>query len=372
LQGRTSLKWQFFDAEVLPLGVAEMDAVLAEPIAAALRTALEIGDTGYPYGPGYAEAFADFAAERWHWQLHASEVAVLPEMTGVVEMLKLVSRPGDPVIMTPPVYPPFYQFVEHMDRTVVTTALTPDQRLDLAGLEHTFARCTALGQGAAMLLCSPHNPTGTVHTADELGRLAGLANAYGVRVVVDEIHAPLTYPEAPFTPYLTVPGAEDAVVVTSASKAWNLAGLKAALGIPGVAAVPDLARMGEEVSHGASHFGIIAHTAALTSARGWLDDHRAGLDHNRALLGDLLAEQLPMVRYRKPEGTYLAWLDCRDLGLGDDPALTFLDQGRVALNSGLAFGSGGAGHVRLNFATAPDIITEAVRRMATAVALHGS
>lgn len=368
LRRRTSLKWRHFGADVLPLWVAEMDAVLAEPIAAALRTALEIGDTGYPYGPGYAEAFADFAAERWHWHFDASAVAVLPDvMTGIVEMLKLVSRPGDPVIMTPPVYPPFYQFVEHMDRTVVTTPLTADQRLDLAGLGDTFARCTAGGRGAAMLLCSPQNPTGTVHTADELGRVAELARAYGVRVVVDEIHAPLTYPEAPFTPYLTVAGTENAIVVTSASKAWNLAGLKAALGIPGLAAVQDLARMGEEVSHGASHFGVIAHTAALTSARAWLDDHRAGLDRNRVLLEGLLAEQLPMVRYRKNEGTYLAWLDCRDLGLGDDPALIFLDQGRVALNSGLAFGSGGAGHARLNFATAPDIITEAVRRMAAAV-----
>lgn len=96
LRRRTSLKWQHFGADVLPLWVAEMDAVLAEPIAAALRTALEIGDTGYPYGPGYAEAFADFAAERWHWHFDASAVAVLPDvMTGIVEMLKLVSRPGD-------------------------------------------------------------------------------------------------------------------------------------------------------------------------------------------------------------------------------------------------------------------------------------
>jgi cystathionine beta-lyase len=153
----------------------------------------------------------------------------------------------------------------------------------------------------------------------------------------------------------------------SASKAWNLAGLKAALAIAGPDAAADLARIPEEVSHGPSHVGIIAHTAALRDGGDWLDNLLSGLDDNRRLLADLLAEHLPAVRYEPNQATYLAWLDCRELGLRDDPATVFLEHGRVALNSGAHFGTGGAGFVRLNLATSPELITEAVRRMAAAV-----
>jgi cystathionine beta-lyase len=155
--------------------------------------------------------------------------------------------------------------------------------------------------------------------------------------------------------------------VLSASKAWNLAGLKAAVAVAGPESAADLARLPEEVSHGPSHVGVIAHTAALRDGGDWLDAVLAGLDDNRRLLEALLAEHLPAVRYAPAEATYLAWLDCRGLGLGDDPARVFLDRGRVALSSGTLFGSGGAGFARLNLATSPELITEAVRRMAGAV-----
>jgi cystathionine beta-lyase len=154
----------------------------------------------------------------------------------------------------------------------------------------------------------------------------------------------------------------------SASKAWNLAGLKAALAIAGPAAAADLARLPEEVSHGPSHLGVIAHTAALTDGTAWLDALLTGLDDNRRLLAALLGEHLPDITHRPGEATYLAWLDCRALGLGDDPAEVFLERGRVALNSGIPFGTGGAGHVRLNLATSPEVITEGVRRMVAALA----
>ncbi|MET9972797.1 aminotransferase class I/II-fold pyridoxal phosphate-dependent enzyme, partial [Streptomyces sp. NPDC006356] len=212
-----------------------------------------------------------------------------------------------------------------------------------------------------------HNPTGTVHTADELAAVAALADRHGVRVVADEIHAPLTATGADFVPYLTVPGGESGLSLMSASKAWNLAGLKAALAIAGHAAAADLARLPEEVSHGPSHLGIIAHSAALRDGTAWLDALLAGLDDNRRLLADLLAEHLPAITYRPGDATYLAWLDCRALDLGDDPADVFLRRGRIALNSGIPFGTGGAGHVRLNLATSPELIREGVRRMAAAL-----
>lgn len=370
LRIRTSMKWRTYPDDVLPLWVAEMDVPLAEPVVRAVTDAIALGDTGYPAGTAYAEALAGFARERWGWDgLTVERTAIVPDvMLGVVEMLKLVSGPGDAVVVNCPVYPPFYPFVEHMDRRVVEAPLGVDLRLDLDALEDAFRRAVAGGRRAAYLLCSPHNPTGTVHTADELAAVAALAGRHGVRVVADEIHAPLVAPGTVFTPYLSVPGAESGLSLMSASKGWNLAGLKAALAIAGPAAAGDLARLPEEVGHGPSHIGVIAHTAALRDGGDWLDALLGGLDDNRALLAGLLARDLPGVRYRPGPATFLAWLDCRALGLGDDPAAVFLDRGRVALNSGLPFGTGGAGHVRLNLGTSPEVLAEAVQRMAAALA----
>ncbi|MBD0423361.1 aminotransferase class I/II-fold pyridoxal phosphate-dependent enzyme [Streptomyces sp. TRM S81-3] len=366
LRHRTSMKWRTYPEDVLPLWVAEMDVPLAEPVVRAVTEALELGDTGYPSGTAYAEALAAFAGKRWGWDgLAVERTAVVPDvMLGVVEMIKLVTGPGDPVIVNPPVYPPFYQFVTHMDRRVVEAPLGADLRIDLDVLEDAFRRSVAGGGRAAHLLCSPHNPTGTVHTAEELAAVAALAERYGVRVVADEIHAPVVAGGVRFVPYLSVPGAERGLALMSASKGWNLAGLKAALALAGPAAAADLARMPEEVGHGASHLGVIAHTAALRDGTAWLDALLAGLDDNRRLLTGLLAEHLPGVVHHPGQATYLAWLDCRALGFGDDPAKAFLSRGRVALSSGIPFGTGGAGHVRLNLAASPEVIEEGVRRMA--------
>ncbi|MGY5126535.1 MalY/PatB family protein [Streptomyces nigrescens] len=370
LRRRTSMKWRTYPEDVLPLWVAEMDVPLAAPVARAITDAVALGDTGYPAGTAYARALADFARTRWGWDgLAVERMAIVPDvMLGIVEMLKLITGPGDPVVVNCPVYPPFYQFVTHMDRRVVEAPLGADLRIDFAALEEAFRYAVAGGGRAAYLLCSPHNPTGAVHSAEELTAVAALADRYGVRVVADEIHAPVVAHDAAFVPYLSVPGAENGLALMSASKAWNLAGLKAALAVAGPAAADDLARLPEEVSHGPSHLGIIAHTAALRDGRDWLDALRTGIDDNRRLLAGLLAERLPRVRYRPAAGTYLAWLDCRPLGLGDDPAAAFLARGRVALSPGTSFGTGGAGHVRLNLATSPGLLTEAVRRMAAAVA----
>jgi cysteine-S-conjugate beta-lyase len=243
-----------------------------------------------------------------------------------------------------------------------------------------LAAARASSGRAALLLCNPHNPTGAAHTRAELQAVAAAAARHQVRVVSDEIHAPLVLQGAQFTPYLSVDGADDAFALISASKAWNLAGLKAALLIAGPAAADDLRRLPEEVGHGPSHLGVIAHTAAFRHGQPWLASLLDGLAANRDLLGELLAEHLPQVRYRPPEATYLAWLDCRALGLHDPgtgtgshivsdlagPARMFLDHARVALSSGHVFGRGGAGFVRLNFATSPAILRQAIQQMGDA------
>ncbi|WP_189153112.1 MalY/PatB family protein [Lentzea pudingi] len=355
LRRRTSVKWRQFPDDVLPLWVAEMDVDPAEPIKQALVDALELGDTGYPAGTAYQEALAAFARERWGWDLPVERAALVSDvMLGAVELIKLVSGPGDPVIVSPPVYPPFYLFVRSLGRAVIEAPLT-NGRLDLGVIERTFRHVKA--DRPVYLLCNPQNPTGTVHTAGELTALAELARTYGVRVIADEIHAPLVSRSARFVPYLSVD--DQGMCLMSASKGWNLAAMRAAVA---VANTDDLARLPEEVSHGPSHFGTIAHAAAFTHGGEWLDALLDGLDENRKLLKTLLTEHLPEIGYEPSEATFLAWLDCR--AISDDPAAFFVERGKVALMSGREFGSGGEGHVRFNLGTSPEIITEAVRRMA--------
>ncbi|AZP23679.1 pyridoxal phosphate-dependent aminotransferase [Streptomyces aquilus] len=383
LRQRSSMKWRTHPRDVLPLWVAEMDVPLAPAVVEALRAAIELGDTGYPYGTAYAEALAAFAAERWQWDgVRVERTAIVPDvMLGIVEVLRLLTDPGDSVVVCSPVYPPFYAFVSHDARVVVEARLGADLRIDLEALEDAFVRARGDGRRAVFLLSNPHNPTGVVHTREELEAVAALARRHGVRVVADEIHAPLVLPGAVFTPFLSVPGAENAFALASASKAWNLAGIKAALALAGPEAADELRLLPEEVSHGPSHLGVIAHTAAFRKGGDWLDDLLLGLDANRDLLGRLAADHLPGVRCHRPEGTYLAWLDCTRLGLhteagGDGPGVVsdlagpakfFLDRARVALSSGHVFGSGGEGHVRLNFATPPAVLREAVTRMGRAL-----
>lgn len=370
LRRRSSAKWRVHPSDVLPLWIAEMDVRLAEPVARALHAAVETGDTGYAMAEEYIAALGEFAGRNWGWTVRPERAAIVPDvMAGVVEVLKLITSPGDAVVVNSPVYPPFYQFVSHMDRRVLEAPLDAEGRVDTDTLAAAFRTATGGGEGgrrAAYLLCSPHNPTGTVHTVGELAAVTALANSFGVRVVADEIHAPLVLPGARHVPYLSLPGTERAFSLMSASKAWNLAGLKAAVAVAGSDSARELARMPEEVSHGPSHLGVIGHVAALRYGTEWLEALLTGLDGNRRLLTELLDRHLPEVRYRPHQGTFLAWLDCRALGL-EDPAAAFLERGRVALIPGPAFGSGGEGHVRLNTATSPQILEEAVRRMASAV-----
>ena len=368
LRRRTSAKWTTYDADVLPLFVAEMDVMLADPVREALERALREGDTGYPGSTSYAEALSSFAEDRYGWQgLDPARTALVADvMTGAMEAVRLVSEAGDAVVVNPPVYPPFFGFLEAAGREILEVPLRHG-RLDLDGLGQTFAD----RRPAVFFLCSPHNPTGTVHSADELAAVARLAAEHHVRVVVDEIHAPLVLSGAQFTPYLSVPGTASAFSVMSASKAWNLAGLKAAVLVAGEEAAGDLDRLPWVVSHGPTHLGVIAHTAALREGRDWLDSLREGLEQNRRLLGELLSQHLPAVSCTPPQATYLAWLDCTALGLSSDPSAHFLEHARVAVNEGPTFGTGGAGHVRLNYATSQAVLTEAVQRMAASVTEPG-
>jgi len=359
LRERHSAKWRHYPADVLPLWVAEMDVRLAPPIADALARLVASGDAGYPGDTPYREAFASFAVDSWGWDPSVARTrAVASVIAGYTDAL-VEAAPGGTIVVTSPVYPPFYSYLEHAGLTVVEVPLTADLRLDLGALDGAFA--TAQG----FLLCNPHNPGGTVHTRAELEAVAELAARHGVQVVSDEIHAPLIYAESTFVPYLDVD--PRGIALHAASKGWSLAAMPAALMSFGPDAGAALARYDAGKHHGPGYWGVIAQTVAYSQGREWLADAMAGLDANRHLLGALLAEHLPAARYHLPAATYLTWVDCSGLGLGDNPAAAFLQRGRVAFNPGHTFGTGGAGHVRINIATSPANLEEAVRRMAASL-----
>jgi cystathionine beta-lyase len=366
LRERRSIKWRRYDPDVLPLWVAEMDTPLAEPIERALAAAIARGDTGYAHPGRLAEAFAAFAARRYGWSPDPGRMLVLPDvMRALGEVLAVASGPGDGVVVNPPVYPPFFAVTTIAGRRVVESPLARSgdgrYRLDLEALDRDLARPDV----RVYLLCNPHNPTGQVVRPDELAAIAEIAERHDVLVVADEIHAPLTYPGVSYTPFATV--SDTGVTLVSASKAWNVPGMKAALAVAnGDAGWARLSAIPIEATFGTGLFGVIAGEAAFTDGEAWLDALMAGLDHNRGLLADLLARHLPGARCAPPEATFLAWLDLTAVGLGDDPAEAFLRHG-VALTRGPDFGSPGRGHARLNLATSPEVLTEAVRRMALAV-----
>jgi cystathionine beta-lyase len=365
LRARRSAKWAMYPADVLPAWVAEMDFALAGPVRAALQDALDRDDCGYPTPTGLGDAFAAFAARRFGWVPDPAAVWLAADVVvGIAETLRLLTAPGDGIVVNPPVYPPFFATIADIGGVVVEAPLAAGARweLDLDALERAFS-----GGARTYLLCNPHNPTGRVFDRAELAGVAALAERYGVTVVADEIHGALAMPGVSFAPFATV-GLARTVTITGASKAWNLAGLKCAVVVAEDALRPPLARLAETLRHHTGHLGVLASIAAFEQGEPWLDELLLYLDGNRRLLGELLVERLPHVRYVAPEGSYLAWLDCRALDLGDDPSALFLERGRVALSPGPSFGTPGRGFARLNFGTSRAILGEVVDRMAAAVA----
>ncbi|PQZ60637.1 MULTISPECIES: MalY/PatB family protein [unclassified Microbacterium] len=371
LRERSSEKWREYPADVLPLFVAETDFPLAPAISTALQRAVEIGDTGYVASrTPLAESFAAFAVRRYGWEPDPARMRSTADVSmGIVEILRRVTQPGERVVVTPPVYPPFYDLVAEAGAEVERVPLRDTGtgwQLDLDGIRAAFE------DGAtAILLCNPHNPTGTVHDRESLSALAELADEFGVAVVSDEIHAPLAQPGTGFTPFLAVSDAAQRVgyAVVSASKAFNLAGLKCALMVAADEETSAVLRgLPVEVEWRTGQFGLLAAVAAFSEESDlWLDGLLRTLDENRVLLEDLLAARLPGARYRIPDAGYLAWIDLSALEWGENPARRILKDARVALHFGPAFGAEGAGHVRLNFGTSPEILTEAIERIATLV-----
>lgn len=366
LRRRRTVKWSLYGPDVLAAWVAEMDFDVAPEVRSALLDAVDREDFGYVEADlsELQAACADLLLESSGWSVSPARIfAVADVLSGLAGALDVFSPPGCAVVVPTPAYPPFFEIVELGGRQVVEVSMVVQGgrwELDLEAIE------AALVAGArAVLLCNPHNPTGRVFASAELAALAAIVDRHGARVVADEVHAPLVYPGARHVPYATVSdaAAEHTVTVTSASKAWNVAGLKCAQVI--TSNHHDSAiwrRLPVFRVAGPSPLGVAVSTAAYRDGGPWLRGLVAHLDANRRLLGELLASELPEVAYRPPEATFLAWLDCAPLGL-EDPAAHFLRRAQVALSDGPPFGAGYDSFVRLNFATSSALLERIVVAM---------
>ena len=370
LRTRTSEKWTNFPSDVLPMPVAEMDFEIAAPIAEALIAMLKNSDTGYMGGSKeLANNFSDFSLARWGWQVDPEQVYLCTDVgVGMIEVSRQIVKPGDRIMIHTPLY--FNMKTnwiaelkcEAFDVPLLKAGM--NYTLDLAGIEAGYKAGVKLHY-----LCNPHNPVGTVFTHSELSTIAELAKKYGVIVASDEIHAPLTFSQTPFVPFLAVSDAarEVGICVTSASKSWNLAGLKCAQIVtahPSMKAIADAMPMA--VKFRASLLGAKA-SAVAYQCTDWLDAAMLTLDRNRRAIALQLAAKLPEAKYRIPDCSYLAWIDLSAYNLGEDPSLILRERGKVAVSAGGVFGGNSEQFIRLNFATSLEILTEGIDRIVASI-----
>jgi len=367
-----SEKWRAFAPDVIPLPVAEMDFPVAAPIREFLHSMVDNSDMGYlgPI-PELGASFAAFVARRWKWTVDPTHVRAATDVgVGVVEILRVFTNPGDSILISSPVYQNFYTWINETKVKSIDVPFIhkPSDDVSLAwsvdweGIEKAYSSGIKIH-----LLCSPHNPNGRVYTREELTKFVALAAKYNVIIISDEIHSPLEYAGHPFVPILTL--GEEAenhcVVVTAASKGWNIAGLKCAIIVSGGKAMHEkLNALPPALHYRASLLGAFATSVAFDKCVPWLDTVIEQLDHNRHLIATLIAEHLPEVIYNLPQHSYLAWFDLSALNLGDQPTAVILEKTNVAFNAGHIYGAQWGQFARMNFATSPEIITQAITQMA--------
>ena len=361
-----SEKWRGFPSDVLPLFVAEMDFPIAKPIQDILLEMVSHSDMGYLSSiPELGKAFADFSKRHWDWQVNPEYVRLCTDVgVGMVEVLRVTTQPGDKVLINSPIYQNFYNWIKETKVELVDAPFIQDGlnwQVDFENIEKQYADGVKVHA-----LCHPHNPLGRIYTESELKQIADLAKKYGVTIISDEIHAPLAFPGQKFTPFLAVSdvAAEVGICVTSASKAFNIAGLKSALIVSQSAANHELlAKMPMSVHFRSSILGAFAAVEAFNHGDEWLAAALSTIESNAHYLKTLLNSQIPAAKYEIPQCSYLAWVDVSDLNLGEDPAAVFLEKGRVAFNAGKIYGAQANQFIRINLATSESVLAEAVNRM---------
>jgi cystathionine beta-lyase len=365
-----SIKWRVYEEDVIPMWIADMDYRCSDAILKALHERVDHGVFGYPQEP---PVLIDLVVERlerlYRWKVNPEEIMLVP---GIVTGLNMVSHaakaPRGEVLMLTPIYPPFLSAPPDagMKKVEVELARRADGYYEI-DFETFEAAITP--QTRVFLLCNPHNPVGRVFSKEELNRLADICLRHNVLICADEIHCDLLfdhrrhYPLAALHPEY----AKNTITLFSPSKTFNIAGLECSFA---VVQNPELRkkmqRAGEGMSGWVNVMGLAAAEAAYRLGQPWLDEALVYMQKNRDLLVDFLRRELPGIEAHPPEGTYLAWLDCRNAGLPENPYEFFLRKARVAFNNGASFGKGGEGFVRLNFGCSRATLEEALRRMAKA------
>ncbi|HEV8334272.1 MAG TPA: PatB family C-S lyase [Steroidobacteraceae bacterium] len=367
LRCRSGRKWSRYPADVLPAWIADMDLLPAPAIRATLRAAAEEGDLGYgPSGrdSGVPQSFAAWALRRWGWIVEPEAVLVMPDVVGgIANCIEALTRPGDAILVQTPIYPPFLSCVTRGGRRLVTSE-TGVGTIDFGAIEAAVVQHRV----RMLLLCHPHNPTGRCFDRGELLQLAALARKYELIVVSDEVHGDLVYPPREHVPFAALDAAVSTVTLNSASKAFNVAGLRCAVCVVQDNSLREqLAALPAQRWTAFSTLGIRATLAAWSdSGEEWL---LACVQHLQALrdrLAERLSRNCAAIRCAPAQASYLAWLDCRALHLDREPAVFFLERARVALSPGHEFGAPGRGHARLNFATSAAILDEILERMCAA------
>ena len=367
LRARPGRKWHLYGEDVLAAWIAEMDFLVAEPIQRALEQIVEAASYGYEGGTlsgALAEAFSTRMRERFGWNVGTEHVVPVADLVqALFTCVSAFTERGQGVVLHMPIYPPFQHAVRETGRNIV------DHRLRDDGTRFVIDTTTRMPDASLLLLCNPHNPTGRVLERQELEAIAATVVERDMVVVADEVHADMTYAGATHIPFASLGPevAERTVTITSATKAFNIPGLRCGLMHFGSSALRERFRAAvpDRMLGIVNQFGLKATIAAWQECGPWLDCVMDVLHHNRARLTQFLRSELPLVGYHEPEATYLSWLDCRALNLPMEPQRYFLEHARVALNNGAEFG--GAGHVRLNFATAPEILEEILGRLRDAV-----
>ncbi|WEG12554.1 PatB family C-S lyase [Pullulanibacillus sp. KACC 23026] len=376
-RGTNSVKWEhtkqvFGHDDLLPLWVADMDFQTPAEVTESILKRAKHPIYGYPGTPeSLKTAIKEWIGRRLHTSIDTSHLVFLP---GVVYGLHLaamtLTSPGDKIIVQSPVYPPFFSSVEKTGRHVVENPLIDNNgryEMDFDQLESIIDRHTK-----AIFLCSPHNPVGRVWIREELTKLGEIAVKHGLIVVSDEIHGDLVLGEHVQTPFYSLPDqlSEQSICFMAPSKTFNLAGLFASYALIKNKKLRlefenALARTG---AGRLNLFGIEAMEAAYTFGDEWLEEVRRYLDGNADYLVKSFQERIPQIKMTKPEGTYLAWLDCRELKM-DDEALKqwMIHEARLGLNAGITFGKQGSGYMRLNFACPRSLLEEAISRLEAAL-----
>lgn len=372
LKQRDCAKWRRYPDDVLPLWVAEMDFAIAGAIKDAIKAHVDTEDLGYPPGggrPGLYEAVAARLSDRYGASFPVDGITSLGSTAaGFAYGCRAYSEPGDEVLLLTPLYPPFKRSVLETGRVPVEVELVRGEEryeLDLDALRAAVTPRTKL-----LMLCNPHNPIGLMYTRAELEALAELALEHGLMVVSDELHADIAFGgrHVPFAS-LSDEVAARTLTLYGPTKAFNFPGLGISFALTsGPEAVERLSAATGGVHSWPSRLAEAATEAAYAHGDGWLREALAYLEGNRDRVVERVRAELPGAAVHVPEATYLAWVDLRQTGLGEAPAARLAEVAKVGLNEGADFGKGGAGFVRLNFATCHEVLEEALDRLSSALA----